>query len=147
VRVTRRPAARRAGRGRPLDDISELVTAQRSAGLGPDVARRIAHEIKNPLTPDPALRRTPQARYGKHIVEGKDVFDQCTDTIIRQVDDIKRMVDEFSSFAACRRRARPRTTWSDCVRQALFLMRVGRSRHRIRDDLPAEPVIADSTAG
>ena len=81
-----------------LDDISELVAAQRSAAWA-DVARRIAHEIKNPLTPIQLSAERLKRRYGRHIVEGKDVFDQCTDTIIRQVDDIKRMVDEFSSFA------------------------------------------------
>jgi two-component system nitrogen regulation sensor histidine kinase NtrY len=125
-----------------LDDISELVTAQRSAAWA-DVARRIAHEIKNPLTPIQLSAERLKRRYGKHIVEGKDVFDQCTDTIIRQVDDIKRMVDEFSSFARMPKARPAKDDLSDCVRQALFLMRLGRPDIAFEDDLPAEPVIAD----
>ena len=67
-----------------LDDISDLVAAQRTAAWA-DVARRIAHEIKNPLTPIQLSAERLKRRYGRHIIEGKDVFDQCTDTIIRQV--------------------------------------------------------------
>jgi two-component system, NtrC family, nitrogen regulation sensor histidine kinase NtrY len=125
-----------------LDDISELVAAQRSAAWA-DVARRIAHEIKNPLTPIQLSAERLKRRYGKHIVEGKDVFDQCTDTIIRQVDDIKRMVDEFSSFARMPKTRPAEDDLSDCVRQALFLMRVGRPDIAFEDELPAAPVIAD----
>ena len=98
MRVTGDPQRGDQGSVITLDDISELVTAQRSAAWA-DVARRIAHEIKNPLTPIQLSAERLKRRYGSTIVEGKDVFDQCTDTIIRQVDDIKRMVDEFSSFA------------------------------------------------
>ena len=81
-----------------LDDITDLITAQRTSAWA-DVARRIAHEIKNPLTPIQLSAERLKRRYSKVITEGRDVFDQCTDTIIRQVDDLKRMVDEFSSFA------------------------------------------------
>ena len=109
-----------------LDDITDLVTAQRTAAWA-DVARRIAHEIKNPLTPIQLSAERLKRRYGRHIVEGKDVFDQCTDTIIRQVDDIKRMVDEFSSFARMPKARPARDDLTDCVRQAVFLMRVGRA--------------------
>ena len=142
VRVTGDPQRGEQGAVVTLDDISELVTAQRSAAWA-DVARRIAHEIKNPLTPIQLSAERLKRRYGKHIVEGKDVFDQCTDTIIRQVDDIKRMVDEFSSFARMPKARPAEDDLSDCVRQALFLMRVGRSDIEFEDDLPAEPVIAD----
>ena len=125
-----------------LDDISDLVTAQRSAAWA-DVARRIAHEIKNPLTPIQLSAERLKRRYGRHIVEGKDVFDQCTDTIIRQVDDIKRMVDEFSNFARMPKARLTRDDLTDCVRQAMFLPRVGRPDIEFEDDLPNEPLWAD----
>jgi len=81
-----------------IDDITDLVEAQRSAAWA-DVARRIAHEIKNPLTPIQLSAERIRRRYGKMIKTDREVFDQCTETIIRQVGDIGRMVDEFSSFA------------------------------------------------
>ena len=82
-----------------LDDITELVAAQRTSAWA-DVARRIAHEIKNPLTPIQLSAERIRRKYGKMIGEDdRAVFDQCTDTIVRQVDDIRRMVDEFSRFA------------------------------------------------
>src|SRR6266481_2962382 len=83
-----------------LDDITELVSAQRTSAWG-DVARRIAHEIKNPLTPIQLSAERIRRKFGKTITEEKDksIFEQCTDTIVRQVDDIRRMVDEFSRFA------------------------------------------------
>jgi two-component system nitrogen regulation sensor histidine kinase NtrY len=125
-----------------LDDISDLVAAQRSAAWA-DVARRIAHEIKNPLTPIQLSAERLKRRYGRHIVEGKDVFDQCTDTIIRQVDDIKRMVDEFSNFARMPKARLTRDDLTDCVRQAMFLARVGRPEIEIEEDLPNEPLWAE----
>ncbi len=106
------------------------MTAQRTAAWA-DVARRIAHEIRNPLTPIQLSAERLKRRYGRHIVEGRDIFDQCTDTIIRQVDDIKRMVDEFSSFARMPKARPARDDLTDCVRQAIFLMRVGRAGHRL----------------
>ena len=81
-----------------LDDITELVSAQRTSAWA-DVARRIAHEIKNPLTPIQLSAERLRRKYGKTITDDPAVFEQCTDTIVRQVDDIKRMVDEFSQFA------------------------------------------------
>jgi two-component system nitrogen regulation sensor histidine kinase NtrY len=142
VRVTGDPLRGDQSSVVTLDDISELVSAQRSAAWA-DVARRIAHEIKNPLTPIQLSAERLRRRYGRLIVEGKDVFDQCIDTIIRQVDDIKRMVDEFSSFARMPKARPARDDLSDCVRQALFLIRVARQEIAIEDDLPPEPVIAD----
>src|SRR5208283_300868 len=142
VRVTGDPQRGDQGAVITLDDISELVTAQRSAAWA-DVARRIAHEIKNPLTPIQLSAERLKRRYGRHIVEGKDVFDQCTDTIIRQVDDIKRMVDEFSSFARMPKARPGRDDLNDCVRQAVFLMRVGRADIAFEERLPDGPVITD----
>ena len=142
VRVTGDPLTPDQGLVVTLDDISELVAAQRSAAWA-DVARRIAHEIKNPLTPIQLSAERLKRRYGRHIVEGKDIFDQCTDTIIRQVDDIKRMVDEFSNFARMPKARMASDDLADCARQALFLARVGRPDLTFEDDLPDAPIIAE----
>ena len=124
-----------------LDDITDLVAAQRTSAWA-DVARRIAHEIKNPLTPIQLSAERLKRRYGRVITEGRDVFDQCTDTIIRQVDDIKRMVDEFSSFARMPKAMLEEDDLNKCIQQVLFLMRVGHPDITFRDTLPPEPVIA-----
>lgn len=81
-----------------FDDISELLQAQRKAAWS-DVARRIAHEIKNPLTPIQLAAERLRRKYQGEIVSDPETFISCTDTIIRQVGDIGRLVDEFSSFA------------------------------------------------
>ncbi len=88
------------GKGAVLtfDDITELQAAQRKAAWA-DVARRIAHEIKNPLTPIQLSAERLKRRYLKQITDDPDVFSQCTDTIIHHVGDIGRMVNEFSNFA------------------------------------------------
>jgi two-component system, NtrC family, nitrogen regulation sensor histidine kinase NtrY len=110
-----------------LDDITELVAAQRTSAWA-DVARRIAHEIKNPLTPIQLSAERIRRKYGKMIGdEDRAVFDQCTDTIVRQVDDIRRMVDEFSRFARMPKPVIAAEDVADTVRQAVFLMRVGNS--------------------
>jgi two-component system nitrogen regulation sensor histidine kinase NtrY len=142
VRVTSEPAAR-ADKNYvvTLDDITDLVTAQRTAAWA-DVARRIAHEIKNPLTPIQLSAERLKRKYGKAIQDGRDIFDQCTDTIIRQVDDIKRMVDEFSSFARMPKARLERDDLSDCIRKVLFLMRVGHPDIEFEDHLPDEPLMA-----
>jgi two-component system nitrogen regulation sensor histidine kinase NtrY len=81
-----------------FDDITELLSAQRKAAWA-DVARRIAHEIKNPLTPIQLSAERLKRRYLKEIQSDPETFKACTDTIVRQVGDIGRMVDEFSAFA------------------------------------------------
>ena len=91
-------AGRVAGFVLTFDDITELQSAQRKAAWA-DVARRIAHEIKNPLTPIQLSAERLKRRYLRQITDDPDTFRQCTDTIVRQVEDIGRMVDEFSSFA------------------------------------------------
>ncbi len=124
-----------------LDDITDLVSAQRTSAWA-DVARRIAHEIKNPLTPIQLSAERLKRRYGRVITEGRDVFDQCIDTIVRQVDDIKRMVDEFSAFA---RMPKPMLEEDDvrpCVDQVLFLMREGHPDVTFDRDVPDHPVMA-----
>jgi two-component system nitrogen regulation sensor histidine kinase NtrY len=81
-----------------FDDITRLVAAQRNAAWR-DVARRIAHEIKNPLTPIQLSAERLRRKYRGDITHDLETFDRCTDTIVRQVEDIGRMVDEFSAFA------------------------------------------------
>lgn len=81
-----------------FDDITELLTAQRKAAWA-DVARRIAHEIKNPLTPIQLSAERMKRRFAKEITSDRESFTQCADTIVRHVGDIGRMVDEFSAFA------------------------------------------------
>ena len=105
------------------DDITDLVSAQRTSAWA-DVARRIAHEIKNPLTPIQLSAERIRRKYGKVITADKEVFDQCTATIIRQVDEIKRMVDEFSSFARMPKPAIAENDLTEIAKQNLFMMRV-----------------------
>ena len=124
-----------------LDDITELVSAQRTSAWA-DVARRIAHEIKNPLTPIQLSAERLRRKYGKTIVEDRDVFEQCTDTIVRQVDDIKRMVDEFSRFARTPKPVMTPDDVADAVRQAVFLMRVGHAEIDIQVEIATEPLTA-----
>ena len=81
-----------------FDDITELQSAQRKAAWA-DVARRIAHEIKNPLTPIQLSAERLKRRFLREITSDPDTFSQCADTIVRHVGDIGRMVDEFSAFA------------------------------------------------
>ena len=124
-----------------LDDITDLVSAQRTSAWA-DVARRIAHEIKNPLTPIQLSAERIRRKYGKVITTDREVFDQCTATIVRQVDDIKRMVDEFSSFARMPKPAIGEEDLAETVRQVVFLMRIGHPEIAIEDDLPDGPLIA-----
>jgi two-component system, NtrC family, nitrogen regulation sensor histidine kinase NtrY len=124
-----------------LDDITELVSAQRTSAWG-DVARRIAHEIKNPLTPIQLSAERIRRKFGKAITEDKAIFEQCTDTIVRQVDDIRRMVDEFSRFARMPKPVMEGEDVADTVRQAVFLMRVGHPELDIEADIKQEPLHA-----
>ncbi|MDE1936544.1 PAS domain-containing sensor histidine kinase, partial [Bradyrhizobium sp.] len=124
-----------------LDDITELVSAQRTSAWG-DVARRIAHEIKNPLTPIQLSAERIRRKFGKSITEDKAVFEQCTETIVRQVDDIRRMVDEFSRFARMPKPVIEGEDVADTVRQAVFLMRVGHPDVDIDAEIKEEPLRA-----
>ena len=141
VRVTSEPSAK-ADKSVvvTLDDITDVLDAQRAAAWG-DVARRIAHEIKNPLTPIQLSAERIKRKYGKLITVDKEIFDQCTDTIVRQVDDIKRMVDEFSSFARMPKAALEKDDLSECVRRVVFLMRVAHTEIVFDLDLPDHPVV------
>jgi two-component system nitrogen regulation sensor histidine kinase NtrY len=124
-----------------LDDITDLVLAQRTSAWA-DVARRIAHEIKNPLTPIQLSAERIRRKYGKVITTDREVFDQCTDTIVRQVDDIKRMVDEFSSFARMPKPAISKEDLAETVRQVVFMMRIAHPEIEFVDQFPEGPVVA-----
>ena len=124
-----------------IDDITELVLAQRSSAWA-DIARRIAHEIKNPLTPIQLSAERLRRKYGKSITDDPAVFEQCTETIVRQVDDIKRMVDEFSRFARMPKAVVADEDVADTVRQVVFLLRVGHPDIDIEVELAAEAMPA-----
>ena len=106
-----------------FDDITDQIANQRTAAWA-DVARRIAHEIKNPLTPIQLSAERLKRRYRTQIESSDTVFDQCTDTIVRQVGDLRRMVDEFSSFARMPAPLFKETDMVDLIRQSVFLQEV-----------------------
>jgi two-component system, NtrC family, nitrogen regulation sensor histidine kinase NtrY len=123
-----------------FDDVSSLLAAQRQAAWK-DVARRIAHEIKNPLTPIQLSAERLRRKYGDIIPRDRDTFIRLTDTIVRQVVDIGRMVDEFSTFA---RMPAPRFAIDDlgeALRQALFAQRISSPDIEVTSTLPPEPVM------
>jgi len=103
-----------------FDDVTALLSAQRKAAWA-DVARRIAHEIKNPLTPIQLSAERLKRKYQDEIASDPETFAQCTETIIRQVEDIGRMVDEFSSFARMPEAAIKPENLSELCRQAVYL--------------------------
>ncbi|MBX7247743.1 MAG: PAS domain-containing sensor histidine kinase [Caulobacteraceae bacterium] len=127
-----------------FDDITRLVTAQRNAAWT-DVARRIAHEIKNPLTPIQLSAERLRRKYRSQVETDLETFDRCTDTIIRQVGDIGRMVDEFSAFA---RMPTPKFAEEDpaeLLRQAVFAQRVAQPEVKLElvEPLPQVRFVAD----
>ena len=119
VRIARGPA----GVILTFDDITQQQLDQRRAAWA-DVARRIAHEIKNPLTPIQLAAERLQRRYGGKVEAGDTVFARLTDTIVRQVADLRRMVDEFSSFARMPKPVFRDEPLADIARQTLFLHEV-----------------------
>jgi two-component system nitrogen regulation sensor histidine kinase NtrY len=142
VRVTQEQAGQAEhGYVITLDDITELVAAQRTSAWA-DVARRIAHEIKNPLTPIQLSAERLRRKYASVIKDDAGIFQQCTDTIVRQVDDIKRMVDEFSRFARMPKPVMAADDVADTVRQVVFLHRVGHPDIDIDVDIAEDPMVA-----
>ena len=139
ILLVRISAASGAGYVVTFDDVTDLMSAQRMAAWG-DVARRIAHEIKNPLTPIQLSAERLKRRYLKQIKEDPETFTMCTETIIRQVGDIGRMVDEFSSFARMPRPTVKEEDAKEMCQQALFLQRNGNPDLRYVTNLPAHAV-------
>jgi len=118
-----------------FDDITELQSAQRKAAWA-DVARRIAHEIKNPLTPIQLSAERLKRRFAREIISDPETFAQCADTIIRHVGDIGRMVDEFSAFA---RMPQPQVSREDIgriAREALVLQKTARPKIAWTTEIP-----------
>jgi len=128
-----------------FDDVSDLLAAQRKAAWA-DVARRIAHEIKNPLTPIQLSAERLRRKYLKQIQTDPETFSACTDTIIRQVGDIGRMVDEFSSFARMPAPVMRREDLRELARRALVLPRNANPTITFRSALgdDAVTVVCDS---
>ncbi|HYD87461.1 MAG TPA: PAS domain-containing sensor histidine kinase [Vitreimonas sp.] len=122
-----------------FDDMTKLISAQRQEAWK-DVARRIAHEIKNPLTPIQLSAERLRRKYAGEIVSDQDTFLKCTDTILRQVADIGRMVDEFSSFA---RMPTPKMSFadmSDVARSTVFGQRLAFADLRIEVEGVDKPI-------
>ncbi len=143
VRITARRGADGAVAGHVVtfDDVTDLVAAQRMAAWG-DVARRIAHEIKNPLTPIQLSVETLRRKFRPLAGEEADALEQYTSVIIRQTEDLRRIVDEFSRFA---RMPRPQPRPADLVRivkDALLLQKNAMPDVAICSELPAAPVMA-----
>src|SRR5215471_2557528 len=122
-----------------FDDITELLSAQRKAAWA-DIARRIAHEIKNPLTPIQLAAERLRRRYLKEIKQDAETFTICTDTIIRHVGDIGRMIDEFSSFARMPAPVLKPENLIEIVRQTVFLQRTAHPELLFEAVLPSRSV-------
>jgi len=127
-----------------FDDITQQVLDQRRAAWS-DVARRIAHEIKNPLTPIQLAAERLQRRYGGKIEADDGTFARLTDTIVRQVGDLRRMVDEFSSFARMPKPVFREESLVDIARQSLFLHEVARAdiRFELDTETPGPDMVCD----
>jgi two-component system nitrogen regulation sensor histidine kinase NtrY len=147
-----RMAVRRTEGGAPegyvvaFDDVTDLVSAQRMAAWG-DVARRIAHEIKNPLTPIQLSAERIKRKFRAKLGDDAASLDQMTDVIVRQTNDLRRIVDEFSKFARMPEPDRMTNDLTVLVRDAVVLQEAGQPGVRITSDIPTDPVLAqvDST--
>ena len=128
-----------------FDDVTDLVSAQRMAAWG-DVARRIAHEIKNPLTPIQLSAERIKRKFAPKLGEESDQLEQMTDVIIRQTNDLRRIVDEFSKFARMPEPDRRREDLVQLVRDAVLLQQTGQPGVDIRADLPEGKVLGDVDA-
>src|SRR5271169_2390200 len=128
-----------------FDDITELLSAQRKAAWA-DIARRIAHEIKNPLTPIQLAAERLRRRYLKEIKGDVETFTICTDTIIRHVGDIGRMIDEFSSFARMPTPVLKPENLVEIVHRAVFLQRTAHPEIVFEPVFPANPVAVSCDA-
>jgi len=142
VRLTREEGQpQSAGYVLTFDDMTALVAAQRTAAWA-DVARRIAHEIKNPLTPIQLSAERLKRKYLRQIEQEPEVFTACTDTIVRQVGDLRRMVDEFSAFARMPAPSFAEEDLGQVVEQAVVLQEVAHPAIRFERSLPVQPLRA-----
>ncbi|MBV7379578.1 sensor histidine kinase NtrY-like [Maritimibacter dapengensis] len=125
-----------------FDDVTDLVSAQRMAAWG-DVARRIAHEIKNPLTPIQLSAERIKRKFGRKL-EGEDVeaLEALTGVIVRQTEDLRRIVDEFSKFARMPEPERRPTDLAKLLRDAVTLQEAGQENVRFVADIPNESIPA-----
>lgn len=128
-----------------FDDVTDLVSAQRMAAWG-DVARRIAHEIKNPLTPIQLSAERIKRKFRTQVGIDVDALDQMTDVIIRQTNDLRRIVDEFSKFARMPEPVLVLNDLTKVVSDAVTLQRAGQPQVDITCDLPRDAVLADMDA-
>ena len=126
LRGSRLPEASGGGDVVVFDDVTRIIAAQRSAAWG-EVARRLAHEIKNPLTPIQLAAERIKRRFGRGENEDSAIALKLSDTIIRQVGDLRRMVDEFSAFARMPKPEFAEDSLEDICRQTLFLYEVAHS--------------------
>lgn len=129
----------RAGFVVTFDDISALVSAQRTAAWA-DVAKRIAHEIKNPLTPIQLSAERLRRKYSHEISTDPEIFERCTETIIRQVREIGRMIDEFSSFARMPAPVLRQENLNEIARQAVFQQQLAAPLISIGVTHPDQPI-------
>jgi two-component system, NtrC family, nitrogen regulation sensor histidine kinase NtrY len=128
-----------------FDDITELLSAQRKAAWA-DIARRIAHEIKNPLTPIQLAAERLRRRYLKEIKQDPETFTACTDTIIRHVGDIGRMIDEFSAFARMPAPSLKPEDLVGIVQRAMFLQQNAHREIAFETSFPRHPVMLNCDA-
>jgi len=124
-----------------FDDVTELVSAQRMAAWG-DVARRIAHEIKNPLTPIQLSAERVSRKFGPMLGEEGDNLRQYTDVIVRQTNDLRRIVDEFSKFARMPEPERRQADLAALLRDTIVLQRPALDPVSIKSAIPSRPVLA-----
>lgn len=125
-----------------FDDVTDLVSAQRMAAWG-DVARRIAHEIKNPLTPIRLSAERIKRKFGRKLGDEAADLDQMTDVIVRQTEDLRRIVDEFSRFARMPEPERRDSDLGKLVRDAVTLQEAGQPGVTFETSLPEDPVPAE----
>jgi len=128
-----------------FDDVTDLVAAQRMAAWG-DVARRIAHEIKNPLTPIQLSAERLKRKFAPKVGDESDTLVQMTDVIVRQTNDLRRIVDEFSKFARMPEPDRRSEDLVPLIQDAVLLQQAGQDRIRVRPTLPDLPVFAEVDA-
>ena len=143
--VTERAGHRIDGFVVTFDDVSALVSAQRRAAWA-DVAQRIAHEIKNPLTPIQLSAQRLKRKYLDEISTQPEVFEECTDIIVRQVGDIRQMIDAFSSFARMPAPVIEREELTEVVERAVVLHRLGSPEIAFEIERPDDDIHIDCDA-